>query len=539
MSENVWTFEGQDTITAALARAVVACPNRTFVNFFDEKYTYREFDRITNSVAHGLLNLNVQAGERVASLLDNHGEVLFTWYGANKIAAISVAINTAYKGEFLRHQLADCNARVLVMESDYVQRLEVVYKQLPELEYVVYRGAKPEVNLGDIKLMPFEELRSDDDSPIDDPNAPSDVSVFVYTSGTTGQSKGCVLSHNNMVDLAKRVILSDDRREGDVVWTCLPFFHFNAQSTTVVSSTLLKGTAWIAPRFSLSRFWRDIEQSGAVVASLLGAMIALVGQAPDNEEMIRCRGQLRTVAGAPFPPEMQKIFKQRFGVLRAGSNIYGLTEASTLTFLPPCVESKPGSAGMPNPDFDVRIFDDNGSELPKGQTGEVVCRPLKPNIMFKGYHNRPEATMSMIQDMWFHTGDIGKIDEDGYFYFVDRKKDYLRRRGENISSYEVETLFQNHPEISEVAAHAVPSELGEDDLKITLVLEEGSRVTEEELCRWCIDQMPYFAVPRYIEFRSKLPKNPLGKVEKYKLRDQGRTATTWDIEESTITLQKR
>ena len=147
--------------------------------------------------------------------------------------------------------------------------------------------------------------------------------------------------------------------------------------------------------------------------------------------------------------------------------------------------------------------------------------------------------MAMIRDMWFHSGDIGKIDEDGYFYFVDRKKDYLRRRGENISSYEVETLFQDHPDISEVAAHAVPSELGEDDLKITLVLEEGAQLSEEDLCHWCIERMPYFAVPRYIEFRAELPKNPLGKVEKYKLRDQGCTATTWDFEQSTITLQKR
>lgn len=539
MSKNVWSLEGGDTITAALARSVAACPDRTFVNFFDEEYTYLEFDRITNSVAHGLLDLKVQGGERVASLLDNHGEVLFSWYGANKIAAVSVAINTAYKGDFLRHQLADCNARVLIMESDYVKRLEGIYRQLPDLEYVVFRGEKPEVDIGDIKLIPFEALRSVDQSPIADPNTPSDVSVFVYTSGTTGQSKGCILSHNNMVDLAKRVILSDDRREGDVVWTCLPFFHFNAQSTTVVSSTLLNGTAWIAPRFSVSRFWRDIEQSEAVVASLLGAMIPLVGQAPDSEEMTRCRGQLRTVAGAPFPSEMQEVFKQRFGVQRAGSNIYGLTEASTLTFLPPGVESKPGSAGMPNPDFDVRIFDDAGNELPAGQSGEVVCRPLKPNIMFQGYHNRPEATMAMIRDLWFHSGDIGKIDEDGYFYFVDRKKDYLRRRGENISSYEVETLFQNHPDISEIAAHAVPSELGEDDLKITVVLEAGARISEEELCRWCVEKMPYFAVPRYVEFREELPKNPLGKVEKYKLRDQGCTATTWDIEKSTITLHKR
>lgn len=539
MSEQVWMTGDQDTITAALARAVSACPDRTFVNFFDEAYTYREFDLITNSVAHGLLTLGVQQNERVASLLDNHGEVLFSWYGANKIGAVSVSINTAYKGEFLRHQLADCNARIVFMESDYVERLQAIKGELPELEYVIYRGEKPEVDLGDKQLISFNDFRSSDQSAIDDPNKPSDVSAFVYTSGTTGRSKGCILCHNNMVELARNVIVSDDRREGDVVWTCLPFFHFNAQATTVVSSTLLKGTAWIAPRFSVSRFWQDIEQSQAVVASLLGAMIPLVGQAPDSDAMQRCFGQLRTVAGAPFPPEMQAIFKKRFGVKRAGSNVYGLTEASCLTLLPQGVEPRPGSSGMRNPDFDVRIFDEDDNELPAGQPGEIVCRPLKPNVMFKGYHNRPEATLAMMRNMWFHTGDIGKFDEDGYFYFVDRKKDYLRRRGENISSFEVESLLQSHPDVSEVAAHAVLSDVGEDDLKITLVLERDAKLTEQDLCRWCIEMMPYFAVPRFIEFRSELPKNPLGKVEKYKLRDEGCTATTWDIEKSGITYAKR
>ncbi|MGI9295281.1 MAG: AMP-binding protein, partial [Pseudomonadales bacterium] len=415
-----------------------------------------------------------------------------------------------------------------------------IQDSLPELKYVVCRGERPDVDLGEeIQLISFDDLRSPDSSALEDMNRPSDVAVFVYTSGTTGPSKGCILSHNNMVNLARQVIESDDRREGDVVWTCLPFFHFNAQATTVISSTLIRGTAWVSPRFSVSRFWQDIECSGAVVASLLGAMIPLIGQAEDTKAMKRCYGQLRTVAGAPFPAEMQDVFRDRFGVQRAGSNVYGLTEATCLTLLPKGVRPKPGSSGMVAPDFDVRIFDDNDNELPTGEVGEVVCRPRRPHVMFEGYHNRPDATAAIMRNMWLHTGDIGKFDDDGFFFFVDRKKDYLRRRGENISSYEIESLFQQHPDISEVAAHAVYSELGEDDLKITVVREPTADLTEGALCEWCLDRLPYFAVPRYIEFRSELPKNPLGKIEKFRLRDDGCTAATWDREKSGLTIEKR
>jgi crotonobetaine/carnitine-CoA ligase len=166
-------------------------------------------------------------------------------------------------------------------------------------------------------------------------------------------------------------------------------------------------------------------------------------------------------------------------------------------------------------------------------------RPLKPNIMFQGYWRRPDDTQRLMRNMWLHTGDIGKFDEEGFFYFVDRKKDYLRRRGENISSFEMEAAFLNHPDIEDVAVHAVPSPVGEDDVKVTAVLKPGAQLSAEALCRWAIDQVPYYAVPRYIEFRDNLPRNPQGRVLKYQLRDEGRTEATWDRDTSDITLSKR
>jgi crotonobetaine/carnitine-CoA ligase len=171
--------------------------------------------------------------------------------------------------------------------------------------------------------------------------------------------------------------------------------------------------------------------------------------------------------------------------------------------------------------------------------GEIVCRPLHPHVMFEGYWKRPEGSLSVLRNLWFHTGDMGKFDADGNFYFMDRKKDYLRRRGENISSYEMEYTLLRHGELAEVAVHAVPSALTEDDVKVTAVLIPGSTLTEESLCQWCIEHMPYFAVPRYIEFRADLPKNPVGRVLKYQLRDEGSTPTTWDREQAGVQLARR
>jgi crotonobetaine/carnitine-CoA ligase len=204
------------------------------------------------------------------------------------------------------------------------------------------------------------------------------------------------------------------------------------------------------------------------------------------------------------------------------------------------VRNKPNAAGVINDEyFDVRIFDDDDNELPRNTEGEIVIRPKRPQVMFEGYWGRPEATVGTSRNWWYHTGDIGRIDDEDFLFFVDRKADYLRRRGENISSFEVESIIMGHGAFADVAVHAVLSEMTEDDLKITATIAEGQSITEEELFRWCIDQLPYFALPRYIEFRDELPRSPVGRVLKRELRDEGATASTWDVEKSGITYEKK
>jgi crotonobetaine/carnitine-CoA ligase len=408
------------------------------------------------------------------------------------------------------------------------------------VELVLYRGAPPDMGDCKIPCLPFDAHRGSDETPPGIVVKPSDLAFLIYTSGTTGPAKGCMISHNFVCSLAGQSNWIYKINKNDVMWTPLPLFHLNAIAVSITSAMLVGGRVAIVPKFSVSNFWPEIQRSKATMASVLGTMATLIARAPDNPSMKNCYGQLKSVQGAPWPDDIVKIWMERFGIKEPlAARLYGISEASVVTTVQYDVIVPPGSSGRRNAEYDVMIVDDDDNELPPGVPGEVVCRPRKPHVMFEGYWNRPAETLKIMKNMWLHMGDIGKFDEEGYFYFVDRKKDYLRRRGENVSSFEMEAVFSLHPDIAEVAVHAVPSELSEDDIKVTAVLHPQAALTAEDLCRWSIDKVPYFAVPRYIEFRDSLPRNPVGRVLKFQLRDEGCTAATWDIEKSDITVKKR
>ncbi|MGQ0534012.1 MAG: AMP-binding protein [Caulobacteraceae bacterium] len=526
-----------NTVPGVLADAAAQLRDKTFLDFAGEPYSYRQVFDDAKALAAGLQQLGLQRGETVATVLDNNYDALRVWFGINFAGGVSVPVNTAYKGEFLHHQIADSGARFLVAETDYCERIVDIEDGLGEAQRLFFRGSAPAKRPARLTLGNLDDLhlKANDYSEIN--IAPSDLAMLIYTAGTTGPSKGCMISHNYAFNLARQAAAS--RVPDDILWTPLPLFHFNATCAATLGTAVAGNTIVLFSRFSLSKFWPEIERTKATIAGLLGSMIPLIAQAADTPESKRCYGQLRAVGGAPFPAELQEIWRNRFGVQRCGSNAYGLTEACLMTSLPDGLTPAPGSSGRTNEDFDVRIVDDDDNEVPPGTPGEIICRPKKAHVMFEGYWRRPEATQSVMRNMWLHTGDIGKFDKDGFFYFVDRKKDYLRRRGENISSVEVETAFRAHEAIEDVAAHAVKSDLGEDDLKVTAILKAGAALTEEALCLWAIDRMPYFAVPRYIEFRAELPRNPVGRVLKYQLRDEGCTPGTWDRQKSSVQFTKR
>ena len=538
VSYPVWSPTEQDTVTAALARSAKRFGPRIFLDFTGQLHSYAEIHAESTRLARGLISLGVGKGDTVATVLDNNLHAVLAWFAINKAGATSVPVNTAYKGEFLRHQLNDCGAAVVIAEADYAQRILEIQSGLTAAKTLLQRSG-PLLVTDRLKVMDLEQVFAESSEPLEDPNSPGDLAMLIYTAGTTGPSKGCMISHNYVCNLGRQVVLTEDRHQDDCNWTALPLFHMNATGGSILSCMFVGARVAIFPRFSVSRFWPDIQRSGATVASLLGSMITFLAEADDNEHSKACFGQLHTVRGSPFPAALQDKWKQRFGVRRAGSNSYGLTEAARVTGMRHNEEAPPGSSGQPNADFDVRIFDDHDNDLPAGTPGEIVVRPRRPNIMFEGYWNRPADTLKIMRNMWLHSGDIGKLDDQGYLYFVDRKKDYLRRRGENISSFEVETGLRAHPGVSDVAVHAVFSESGEDDVKATIVLKEGFAVSEEELCRWAIERLPYFTIPRYFEFRGDLPRNPVGRVLKYQLREDGCTAMTWDRDKMGVVVPKR
>ncbi len=530
----------QTTILEALAHRLESDPDGSYLDFEGVRYTAREMDRDANRVARCLADMGVAPGDRVATLLENRAEQVVSFFGALKVGAVQVPINTAYKGEFLRHQLADSGAKVFVVQGDFASRgAEVIGPgATPDLAHCVVVDP-PDAVIDALPTTPWQDLMAADDAPLDAAPrvAPSDLACFIYTAGTTGPSKGCMLPHNYVVSLADQIARAWDRRPDDVVITPLPLFHFNAISVCVVGSLRVGGSAAIERRFSVSNFWPEVKRTGATMVSMLGSLAILVANAPDHADQTGHR--LRLCAAAPMPPDTDRIWQERFHC-KTFSGGYGMTEASLISMLDAGEPNKPGAAGRPNRhEFEVALVDDDDVAVATGEVGEIVCRPTGPNLMFAGYWNRPDATVEATRNLWFHTGDLGRLDDDGYLYFVDRKKDALRRRGENISSFEMEKVLFAHDAIRDAAVHAVPSPIGEDDVKVTVVLRDDASLTEEELCRWVAARVPFFAIPRYVEFRDDLPRNPVGRVLKYRLREEGVTPATWDREAAGVQFERR
>src|SRR5579871_598949 len=534
MSDRVWIDDGEErTIVELLHARLERDPEGEYLDVVGSKISAAELYDTGCRIAALLGELGVRRGGRVATLVENSPEAVLAWWGIILAGGVSVPINTAYKGEYLRHQLADSGATVLLVEPDLVDRADRITADVPSLAHVVVLGDTGwQDRLASAAPAAPAAMR------------PSELGTFIYTGGTTGPSKGCMLSHRYHEVLARQIGICWKRTADDVVWTPLPMFHFNAIVTAVLGPLIYGGRAAIEHRFSVSRFWSEMNRTGATITSTLGTMAYLLAHDIDRPEMPLSGGHeantsLRLIGAAPLPVEVDSILKERFGV-DTFSGAYGTTEASLLSWQPPGVANKPNAAGVINDEyFDVRIFDDDDHELPRGTSGEIVVRPKRPHTMFEGYWGRPEATVETSRNWWYHTGDIGRVDEEGFLYFVDRKADYLRRRGENISSFEVERILMAHGDLADVAVHAVPSQLTEDDLKLTATVKEGSAITEDTLFRWCIDELPYFALPRYIEFRAELPRSPVGRVLKRQLREEGVTPHTWDAEASGITYDKR
>jgi len=362
-----------------------------------------------------------------------------------------------------------------------------------------------------------------------------DLASIIYTSGTTGLPKGCLISQGYFVHIGDAWRGVCELEPDDVVFTAFPLFHLSGQALALMACLTGGLTLVIEPVFSASSFMPRAREVGATVTMGVGAMaVAVLATPPDRADRDH---HLRYSMWIPLPPAVQLRMEERFGA-PVNAEGYGQTECAPVTFSRLSGTRRRETAGLPAPWLDVRIVDDDDVELPRGEIGEIVVRPLEPDSMFSGYWGRAEETLETFRNLWHHTGDYGRMDDEGFVSFVDRKKDALRRRGENVSSMELEQAIARHPKVGEAAVHAVPSAATEDDIKACLVLAPGEEATPDELFGWFEAHLPYFAVPRYVELLPALPKNAIGRVLKHELRAAGVTPGTWDLEALGLTVSR-
>jgi crotonobetaine/carnitine-CoA ligase len=531
-------------VGTVLAQQAARIPEKPFVQFLDqEPCTFASMDRHANRIAHALAALGVRHGGRVLVMVPNSIEFLHLWFGINRLGGVLVPINTAYKGAFLEHVINNSAAKIMLVDRDYVPALQTSEPHLSALEtVVVVDTARPATSLpafSHLRALPFSRLLEYPDTPVDVPVQYYDIGAIMYTSGTTGPSKGVLMPHGHLYLFGHNKIQAIRLTPNDVYYCCMPLFHANALFMQVYSSLIVGCKLVLARSFSASRWLDDIRRSEATVTNTLGVMTEFIYRQPPRSEDRDHR--LRVIVAVPVAPEWGADFQKRFGTRLLEA--YGMTEVNIPTYMPYDAGLRDNSCGKVLDEwFEMRIVDpDTDEPLPPHTVGEIVVRQREPWCFMAGYNAMPDKTVEAWRNFWFHTGDAGMYDEEGYFYFVDRIKDCIRRRGENISSYEVEQVLNNHEAVVESAAVAVKSDIpgGEDEVKACVVLRPGMHVEPAALLDYCQERMPYFAVPRYVEFVDTLPKTPTEKIQKHKLRDAGVTATTWDREAAGYRIRRR
>jgi crotonobetaine/carnitine-CoA ligase len=523
MSERDLVDVGGGTIGGLLARRAVAVPGKTAFITPQAEVTYGELDRLATRIAASFADLGLAKGDAVAIFMRNRIEWVTTWLGTARGGFVCVPVNTAYKAAFLVHALKLTKARVVVTESLLLPVVVSELAELPNLEWVVLVDDASEVPPS-VTLLSYRELLDKADRPtVATSVEPADISGIALTSGTTGKSKGVVMPHYLAVVAARENVESMGTTSRDRLYTCLPMFHGAAQMNMCLHSIYAGATIVLAEKFSASRFWDEMRAHEITMFNALGSLLPILLAQPPSERDREHR--VRRIFAAPAPPDVLMPFEDRFNVHIVEG--YGLTEIKNVTYNP-IATRKIGSIGKPTNTTELQIQGPTGAPLPVGEVGEIVYRPRAANVMFTHYVDAPEATLATMRDMWWRTGDLGYVDADGFYYFVDRQKDALRRRGENISSYEVESVLMAFDGVVEAAAVSTPSDLGEDEVLAVIETGDVAGFDFESLFHHCDRHLPHFMVPRYYRVTSSLPRTPTGKIQKAVLRAEGRVDRTWD-----------
>lgn len=509
------------TLPGILEARADLTPDAPFVTFEGQRRTYAEaFSRAAQAAA-ALASLGVRRGDKVALMLPNSLEFMDLWFGVSLLGAVLVPVNTALRGDGLRYIVVHSEARVAVVDESLVETFDAALPGGTGVDHRFVRGdSEPPRGWQGLA----ELIAGGHRAPERPALAPGDLASILYTSGTTGLPKGVMCTHNSYPTAAYEFTQRYVRaRQDDIFYTSLPLFHVNAQSLTICGAVVSGRPLVLAPRFSASRFFDDLRAHGATVFNYIGAMLTMLYKQP--EQPGDAENLARLTVGGAAPAELWRPFEERFGL--SILEIYGLTETATFCFGSPPDDVRVGKIGKPVSWSEVRIEREDGSEAPDEEPGEIVIRSTRPDTLFLGYFKNEGATDTAMKGGWFHSGDRGRRDRDGYFVFIDRLKDAIRRRGENISSYEVERIVNSHPLVAESAAVGVPSELGEEEVMVVVVAKDDGRLDPAELVRFCSERMASFMVPRYVKLEPQLPKTATQRVQKYQLRERG-TEGAWD-----------
>ncbi|MCG3751973.1 AMP-binding protein [Amycolatopsis sp. Poz14] len=512
-----------DSLFAALRRSAAETPDTEFLRVSGLVFTYREALERVEAVARGLRALGVQPGDRVGILAGNCPEAVWAWLGANAARAIDVPFNTEVRGRLLDYLVTDAAPQVLIGAPGFLAEVADASGYDPEIVVPIGESG-PCAFSGRSRQVSFDELLDLGRSAGGElpPPGPQEIATVMYTSGTTGPSKGVMLPQRYYPAQADHGDNLFGFRPDDVYYLVQPLFHIDARS--YVSACLcFGGVVALGTRFSVRDFWNEVREHGATIFGTIGTMLWLLYKQdprPDDADLLA-----RIAVCSSTPREILTDFEKRFGIKIVEA--YGMTECLLITAVPPD-ETRPGSIGKPVAEIEVRVVDEHDAQVGPGEAGELVYRPRDHFSMMQGYWHKPEETVEAWRNLWFHTGDLVRQDEEGWIEYIGRKKDSIRRRGENVSAWEVEQATAAHPDVLEAAAIGVPSEVGEEDVAVLVVRGPATGLEPQDLVEFLSKDLPRFAVPRYVEFVESLPKTPSERIEKRKVRERGITAAAWD-----------
>ncbi|MFP6729247.1 MAG: AMP-binding protein [Alphaproteobacteria bacterium] len=518
--------KSEQTLGKVLADRAARLGDKPFIVTDHASHSYAEIDAWSNRLANGLAALGIAPGETVLVMLTNTVEFVALWCGLGKLGAIEVPVNTAYRGDIFAHVINNSGATTMVVEARFLERLAEVAPRLETLERLIVTGESKIESLGKrFEIAGWDVMEVDNETPIADGPRHLDLKAVMYTAGTTGLSKGVMITHSHAYNYAACGPDLLELGADDIYYAPLPLFHIAGQWAVVYAAMIAGASAVLTDRFSIEAFWDDVRRHGATATFLLGAMANfLYRQEPRGAD---ADNPLKKALIVPLFPEIED-FKRRFDC--QVTTTYGSTEVGVPVTASFDLPNARVCGRVKDELFEVRLVDEDDEEVPVGTVGELVVRPREPWLVMAGYWRDPEQTEVAWRNLWLHSGDTMYRDEDGWLYFSDRLADCIRRRGENISSLEVENQLYAHDAVFECAVFGVPSEHTEEDVMATLVLKPGAGLEPADLIAFLKPRMPSFMVPRYVNIIDALSKTPTGKIQKTDLRAQGVTPTTWDRE---------